>query len=220
MANLTVRTLLDMVEVILQDADNDNWDLTELLRWYNLSCRQTVIFAPEANPIIEAVLLAAGVKQTIPASGLALINVIRNMGADGATPGAAIFPSTVKIIQAFDSSWATATAAAAIDNFMPETDRTFYTYPPSNGAGYVEMEYSKVPTAVIYDEAGAWETALVGVTDKYVKAVLEHILSLAFSKDTDFPGNLERAQMHLAQFGQAVGAPMASEQARAANQQA
>lgn len=214
MANMTVRALLDMVEVILQDSDNVNWDLTELLKWYNLACRQTVIYAPEANPIIEPVKLAAAAKHTIPAGGLALINIIRNMGTDGLTPGVAIFPSTVKILQAFEPDWNSATAAAAIDNFMPETDRTFYSYPPGDGTGYVEMEYSKVPTAVIYDAEGAWETLLVGVTDKYVNAIKEHILASAYAKDTDYPGNLERSQNHMGLFAQAVGAPMASEAAR------
>jgi len=212
MANMTVRGLLDMVEVILQDADNDNWGLTELITWYNLSCRDCVIYAPEANPVIEPVKLAAAVKHSIPAGGLALINIIRNMGTDGLTPGEAIFPSTVKIVQSFDPSWNTATAAAVIQNFMPETDRTFYSYPPGDGTGYVEMEYSKVPTAVAYDANGDWESAMVGVTDKYVTAVLNSILARAFSKDTDFPGNLERSADHERQFMQAVGAPIAAEQ--------
>lgn len=206
MASVTVRHLLNLAEGILQDADNDSWTLTDLINWYNLSARQTVILAPQANPIIESVKLVAGVRQVIPAKGLALIEIKRNMGADGATAGNAVFPSTTKIMQSFLQGWSAVTAAAAIVHFMPETDRIWYNYPPSDGTGWVEEEYSKVPDAVTYDEGGDWESALVGVTDKYVDACLNFILSRAFAKDTDFPGNAARSQDHERQWLQAVGA--------------
>jgi hypothetical protein len=206
MASVTVRHLLNLAEGILQDAENDNWTLTDLINWYNLGARQTVILAPQANPIIESVKLAAGVRQTIPSKGLALIEIKRNMGTDGATAGDAVFPSTTKIMQSFLKGWSAATATVAIVHFMPETDRIWYNYPPSDGTGYVEEEYSKVPDAVTYDEDGDWESALVGVTDKYVDPILNFILSRAFAKDTDFPGNAARSQDHERQFLQAVGA--------------
>lgn len=212
MANVTVRHLLDMAVEVLQDANYDNWTETEFINWYNLIARQAVVYAPDANPVIEPILLGASAKHVIPAAGLALINVIRNMGADGETPGAAITPSTIQMITAFDKNWTTATSAAVIKHFMPETKRTWYSYPPSNGAGYIEIEYSKVPSLISYDADGDWESALVGVTDDYVFAVLEGILWKAFSKDTDFPGNQERSGTHMNAFLQAVGAPKVGQQ--------
>ncbi len=206
MASMTVRHLLNLAEDILQDADNESWTLTELINWYNLGARQTVILAPQANPVIESVKLVSGVKQTIPARGLALISITRNMGTDGATPGNAVFPSSIRAMQAFLQGWSAVTATTAISNFMPETDTIWYCYPPSDGTGYVEEEYSRVPDAVIYDTAGDWESELVSVTDKYVDAVLNFLLARAFGKDTDFPGNIERARDHERQFLLAVGA--------------
>ena len=202
----TVRHLIDLTLRILQEED-DPVDPTEeeLVDWYNLSARQVVVAAPDANVVIEPVLLVSGVKQVLPSGSLELGRVIRNMGTNGTTPGDAITPTTVDILQMFDPSWSAATASSAIRHFMKEKGNYWFCTPPSDGTGYVEVETSKVPTAVTYDEAGLWESASVGVDDKYLDPLMHRILAYVFMRDSDESHNEARAIIHYNLFLEGVG---------------
>jgi hypothetical protein len=193
MANVTVRHIADLAEDLLQDEDNDRWTENDIVNWYNISAREIVSIRPDANPIVESILLASGTKQDIPAGGISMIDAIRNMGADGATPGAAIIKSSITIIQAFDLSWNTATPSATAETWMPISPTQFYVYPPSDGTGYIEIINSKVPATIVYDEAGNWESNLVGVKENFVNALVHDILYYAFSRDTDLPNAENKA---------------------------
>lgn len=216
MANMSMLTFVGQLEQLLQDEDNDNWTVTMLIGWYNRAARFTVVKAPNANMKLESTLLAAGTKQVIPAEGIALINVVRNMGTDGLTPGVAVTPSTIEIMQAVNRSWNTDTATVAIRNWMPENDRTWYCYPASDGTGYVELEYSAQPTTVVYDVGGDWETARVGVAERYVDAVFNLTMCMAFGPDTDYPGNTDRQLFYYNLFQDAIGQPRQAAVAQAA----
>ena len=207
MANVTVGHLVDMAYEILMDDSEDpqHWTKENLVNWYNLGARETVVLAPEANPVFESMILAAGVKQSIPANRIGLIDVIRNMGADGNTAGAGINRTDVGILTAYDRSWITATAGTTIKNWAPQSLTTFYVSPPSDGTTYVEIKASAVPTVVVYDTAGAWESALVGVAEKYVNAVFNWMLHRAYQKDGDYPGNDSRSRDFFNQFLLACG---------------
>jgi hypothetical protein len=205
MANKTLRALFDEIAALLQDEGFTNWTETEFVSWYNLSAREVVVANPDANAVIESVKLVSGVKQDLPSGVLEFIRAVSNMGTDGLTRGEAITPSTIDLISAFDRNWATATATVAIKHAMKEQGGYWYNYPPSDGTGCVEIEVSKVPTQISFDDAGAWESALVGVDDKYVGPLMERMMAYCYSKDTDFPGSEERAAKHLGLFQQGVG---------------
>lgn len=207
MADITIKHLLDQGLDILQDNDRDGFDYPDLLNWYNFGQRLLVGYLPDANALVEIVKLAVGVRQSLPARSTGLVNVYRNMGADGLTPGPAITPSSIEMIKAFDLNWATATAAAVTNNFMrdPIDKNNFYVYPPSDGTGYIEYEFGQVPPIAVYDEPGVWESLMVGVHEKYVDSLLNYILYRSYDKDTDFPGNLERSGFHLDLFYSSAG---------------
>lgn len=193
MANVTVRHIIDLALDLVQDEPKDRWDDSDLINWYNLSTREIATLRPDANPVVSSVLMASGTKQDIPAKGITMIDAVRNMGADGATPGAGIVKSSVAIIQAFDLSWNTATATVAVNNWMPISPTQFYVYPPSDGTGYIEIINSQVPTIVVYDAAGNWESNLVGVKENFVNALVHNILYYAFSRDTDIQSSQSKA---------------------------
>jgi len=211
MANVTVRHVIDVVAGILQDENSTqtdrSWPEDELIDYYNLEQRKIVSMAPAANPITEAIKLATGTKQSIPAKGIALINVIRNMGTDGLVPGMAITPTLESVIKSFDLNWSTRDSQETIWNIFPSNqDKTvFYNYPPSDGTGYIQIEFSQVPVTVVWDEDGDWENILVEVKEQYVNALFPGILARAYDKDTDFPGNAERAAGYDAEFMAEVG---------------
>ena len=205
MANITVKHLIDQVAELLQDEGFVDWEETKLVEWYNISARQVVVAAPAANIVIEPVKLASGVKQSLPSTSLELVRVVRNMGTDGETPGGAVTGTTIDMIQRYNRNWNTETATTAIKHAMREQAGFWYCYPPSDGTGYVEIESSKVPTLISWDENGAWESALVGIDDKYLIPLMHLIMFYAYSKDTDFPGSEDRATKHFGLFTAGVG---------------
>lgn len=208
MANVTVGHAVGMVLEVLQDDQTtpEHWTKENLLNWYNLAGREVVSLAPDANTIFESIKLAAGVKQSIPASRIGLIDVIRNMGVDGITPGPGITKTDSRIITVYQRAWITATATAVIKNWAPESLSAFFVSPPSDGTTYVEIKVASVPDKVIYDAGGLWESALVGVSERYVGAVINWILYRAYQKDSDFPGNEARSKDYYQQFLMACGA--------------
>jgi hypothetical protein len=210
MANFTLGHVVDAVLAILQeDTDTPSqWSKEELVDYYNRAAREVVVFAPDANRVIESILMASGVRQSIPAQRIALIDVRRNMGADGLTAGDAITRTEITLLSVVARGWSSETAVAAVKNWMPNGLTSFYIYPPSNGAGYAEIECSAVPTIIAYDAGGLWENALVGVAEKYVNAIENFMLSMAYKKDSDYPGNIQRSatyyNLFLVEVGQQV----------------
>lgn len=208
MANVTVAHLIDMALETLQDDPTTpvHWTKQNLVNWYNLGARETVVFAPEANMVFESMKLAVGSKQSAPANRLAILDVIRNMGTDGLTPGAGVSRTSLVLMTAYARAWSSEVAAAVVRNWAPESLTTFYVSPPSDGTGYVEIKASAVPAVVVYDVGGEWEAALVGVAEKYVNAVLNWILYRAYQKDSDYPGNEARSRNFHKQFLLSAGA--------------
>ena len=198
MASVTVKHLLDLVVDVLQDEDYDEWDEPRLIDWYNIVVRKVVAAAPQANAVVDAVKLAQGVRQFIPARGIAFIRGIRNMGTDGQTPGAAVIHSSLDVIQAFDLNWSSASAAAAIETVIPDpaNPAAFFVSPPADGTSYLEIEFSQMPDPITYDDNGDWESELVGVSEGFVDVVLNGVLAKAYERDSDFPGNQQRHMMY------------------------
>ena len=208
MADITIKHLLDQALELLQDAvDRDQFDFPDLINWYNFGQRLLVSYLPDANALIETMKLAAGSRQSLPVRAMGLVNIHRNMGTDGLTAGPALIRSTLGALNAFDLSWSTVTAVEVIQNFMQDpVDKTiFYVYPPSDGTGYIELEFGQVPPIAVYDAAGVWENLMVGVHEKYVDSLLNYILHRSYDKDTDFPGNLERSAYYLDLFYSSAG---------------
>lgn len=207
MATITIGHLGDMITDRLQDEEKGLWSAQDLLNWYNLGARRIASLDPRANPIIVAMKLAAGILQSCPAGTIALLDVIRNMGDDGETAGQAITETTLDALRRANPSYSTETAATIFFNFMriPAEKTKFRVYPPSDGTTYVEIEYGKVPTIIVYDVAEAYLAATVGVKEDYIEALLHYIMGALFAKDTDIPGNIDKARYHDARFEMIVG---------------
>jgi len=211
MAMFTVGHLIDIALDQIQDEDRSLWEYQDLINWYNLGTRQIVSVDPRANPILISIKLASGIKQAIPAGGIGLVEVIRNMGADGETPGRAIIQTTLDALRRSYPSYSTETSSAIIYNWMAdEVDKTiFRVYPPADGTSYVEIEYGKVPTIIVYDEAEDWKSAHVGIKENYIDPIMNYLLSRAFGKDTDIPGNMDKATYYYGLYmsGMGIGTP-------------
>lgn len=186
------QTILDRAAIILQDTSNVRWPAGELLSWLNDGQREIVGLAPDAYTRTENLLLSPGTKQTIPASGIRLIDIPRNMGVTGATPGRAIRPVDRAVLDAQRPDWHSESASTAVKHytFDRRNPKVFYVYPPQPSvSGYVEITYSASPPDVSAGQA-------ISIDDIYANALLDYVLYRAYSKDAEYTQNAERAQMH------------------------
>lgn len=204
---ITVGALINICRRKILDEEDLDFSDAELLQLYNNTNKKIVTLRPQAYTRIESMLLSAGNKQLIPSDGLTLISVRRNMGTDGATPGRAIRMSEGDVYTTLVPTWATDTAAEVIEDFwpVPNYPEQFYVYPPSDGSGYIELEYAKVPPVTIDDGGGAWESEQSPFNDSYIDAQINGILYTAYDDDTDIPGNTPRSALYYARFLQALG---------------
>lgn len=142
-----------VLKSVHEDVDNPvRWSIADLCEYLTDAMYQIVLLRPDANAKVEAVELVAGsTKQTLPDGGTQLLGVVRNMGADGQTPGQAIGLVLRPSLDAANLAWHTAIGEEVIDHyaFNEKTPQVFWVTPvPAEGV-FIEIEYAKTPTAVI-----------------------------------------------------------------------
>lgn len=200
---VAVNTIVASAQVVLQDATAIRWATTELVSWLNDAQREIVLLKPDAGATTATVALVAGTKQTIPADGNRLIKVVRNMSAlaDG------LGRKAVRIVEqeALDAAvpnWhdpaTTGDAAHAnvVKNYCysEQNPRTFYVYPGAKTTStWLEIVYSANPATVSAGQN-------IALPDIYANAILDYILFRAFSKESDFSANAQRADNHYKLF--------------------
>ena len=202
MATITAQQIIDKVEIILQDSTNVRWAESELLGWLNDGQREIVLLRPESYAKNESKQMTAGTKQALPATGVMLIDVVRNMGVNGSTAGNAVRVVTREIMDSQNPAWHAETPAAAIKHFMfdPRDPKNFYVYPPSDGTTYIEIVYAAAPTDV--NAVGNTIT----LDDIYMGPLIDYILYRAYSKDAEFAANATLASAHYQMFTNALTA--------------
>jgi hypothetical protein len=155
-----------------------NW-----IKYLNAAIRALILVRPDAGAQTSNVQLAAGVLQTLPTTALRLLDITRNMGANGSTAGKIITPSDRKHIDYSNLLWPAATGDTEIDNFSydKENPRIFYVTPPVHAttAVYVEMQVSQLPTAVTTTSSDP------GINDVFFEPVVQYMLYKAFSADDE-----------------------------------
>lgn len=148
----TALTLIAECAADLFDDGYDRWTQPIWLAYLNSGERQLVFFKPTSNIAVTSFILVEGISQNLPTGGIELIDVKRNMGTDGTTPGASILRCDPKDLDETIPDWRDTTAAATVIHFMfdPNNRNQFDVYPkqPASSFGYVEAAYSKVPTEV------------------------------------------------------------------------
>lgn len=203
MATTQVNSIISRAATLIQDATNVRWPQAELLDWLNDGQREVVIHKPEASVKNTSVSLTTGAtKQTLPADGILLQDVVRNMGAGGSTPGQAIRLTTREVLDAQKPSWhSDANSIGYIQHYIydPRDPKTFYVYPKApSTAWYAEVIYSSSP-------ADCALNGTIQIDDIYANALLDYVLYRAYSKDAEYAANANLAIAHYTAFANAIG---------------
>jgi len=203
----TVGAVLDTVEKKLQDESNVEWSVSDLLNFYNLALREIVKLSPRAYSVFETFKMISGAKQQLPSDGLVFMDISANMGTDGSTPGRSPRGTTMEVLAGYLPDWREETAVTEIKNFIPiqQTPNEFWVFPPSDGTGYIQVQFSKTPPTTTYDANDNYRAETIPISDEYLDAILNGMLYMAYDDDTDIPGNTPRAAQYRARFLQSVG---------------
>lgn len=182
----TAQSVLQRVVVTLQDQNAVRWPTAELVRYLNDGQRDIALIRPDATATPFTMGLIAGARQTLPATGAKLLDVVRN------TTGAqrAIRLTNRNVLDAHNPDWYSKAGVLEIKHytFDAREPRVFYVYPPAASGASVEMVYSAYPANITEPSAGALYTAVSGnisVQDIYANALTNYILYRAFSKDAE-----------------------------------
>lgn len=216
-ATITVRETIERVSILLQDISPQyqRWPERELVDWLNDAHTAIVKFLPAACSRVDALKLQAGTLQSIeniqaanckPGDGStpsvailgnALLDVICNMGTDGATPGKAIRLVDRKTMDGQNPMWHTQ-VGTVVNSYVydPGTPRYFYVTPGvqsgqnvwarvSYTAQPIKIPNTGSPGAEIYLASGT-STTLISISDEYIDDLVNYVVARANMKDVEY----------------------------------
>jgi hypothetical protein len=185
----------------LQDKDAVIWAPEDMLDWINAFQREVLTHKPKACTGTQNLTLTANVtKQTVPAGVLQVLDILTNMGTDGATPGRAISRTTMDRLQAARPTWRGDTGAAVKHWIEDDRDASvFYVWPAPTLALKVEARTIDIP-AELTDLA----TALT-VDDSYRNAGVHYVLFRAYSQNGQDSFHANLAASHYGVFASILG---------------
>jgi hypothetical protein len=196
---LTASAILSRAARLIVDETGVRWAQQELLDYLNDCRREMCVARPDlyATPINHQ--LAAGSRQSLPADGTRLIDIVRNVAS-----GKAIRPTEREILDAESPSWHAAAQSATVASYLYDErfPRVFYVYPPAVAGTEVEMIYAQSPADIAI---GAINSAIPAAEDLYSGAMVDYVCYRAFAKDAEVSGNGERALFHYRQYSNVVG---------------
>jgi len=199
--------IIDKAAKQLLDLNNIKWTRAELLSWLNDGMRQIVLIQPSATSTTVSKLLSAGTRQTLPSDGWLLLQMYRNMGTNGSTPGRAIRIISREVLDGFNPNWHTDTPSAEVRNYIYDVQDqlAFYVYPPNTGTGYIELNYSAQPANLTS------ESQAIPIFDVFQSALVDYILYRACGKNADYAPGVQLSQGYLATFSAAIQGKSQSE---------
>lgn len=210
-------TILDRASKILQDTTNVRWPTSELIQWFNDGQREIVLNRPDSNVRNAIVTLAAGTRQAITTgigSGGVGASIVPAKLLDvvctvtGTARNRAVRLIQREVLDAQTPAWHGATGVADVVHYMVDVrdPLSFYVYPPALVTSKVEVVFSAYPT----DITDPVSSSVFSLADIYGNAELDYILYRAYSKDSDYAGNAQRAQFHYSNFANSLGIDLKS----------
>lgn len=205
---LTAQTIIDNVRGVIKDeeANSYRWADSKMFNLINKGMTEIVKLAPDANLVRASRLLTTGsALHDLPPTAIELLDVPRNMGVAGTTPGAVINETSLDMLDRSDRNWQTQAGETDIQQWTkhPAEKRRFFTYPPAHAstAVYVEVLYSDAPADVtqLGDTVG-----IHGVYQQQLEWFMAGSILVEDDPNADFP----RGAALLETFYQSLGSWM------------
>lgn len=200
MATTKAVDLINRVAVTLQDPTFVRWPNQELLNYLNDAQRQVVLFRPDAKAVNAPFTCANSAKQTLPADGLRLINVLRNSG------GRAITKVDRGILDVQLPEWyETAVGTDGVKHYVYDAldPKNFYVFPKPAASHPIDIVYAMSPVDIVISNYTT-DTQVIGIDDIYANALMDYMMYRAYQKDSEF-ANLNRAAVYYQAFSTSLG---------------
>lgn len=191
--------VLVRAEFQLNDAGFTRWTKPELLLYLSEGQREAARLNPETTATTRSIQLTKGsTRHRLPDDAGTLIDITRNMGPDGVTPGYPITVMDRETVDRVDPRRHLSAGKTKIKHYSynPANSMEFETYPKASAS---ENVYIEAVFSVIASDLTSENDALT-VIDKYNNALTEYVLSRAYSKDAQYAGEGGRANKHLGMF--------------------
>ncbi|MBI9090717.1 MAG: hypothetical protein JEZ12_15985 [Desulfobacterium sp.] len=173
MGTYTGDAIAQMIAEQLTDSGNVIWPEMDIIYPAITEAQNFIVFLrPEASSSVVPFTCAAGsCKQEIPATGLAFLDVTRNLGLNGTTPGKPIKKIPKAVLDDSVPGWTIEETTDRIQQYVfePENPRFFWVYPTPSVALQVELSQSLVPAPV------ASGTDTISLPDTYITPILEWV---------------------------------------------
>jgi len=208
---IAAQSIIRRVVETMQDNTSVRWPVAELVRYLNDGQREVVLYRPDSMVTNATIALTSGAKQALPSNGSKLIDVIRNTGGTKRS----VRMTVRNILDTQSPNWYNLAGVTEILHYMYDArdPKVFYVYPPAAISGAsVEVVYSAYPTDITEPADGALYSAVAGnisLPDIYGNVLADYILYRAYTKDSEYAGNAQRAQAHYAAFQAALTTEMA-----------
>lgn len=197
--------VLAQVRYALNDPPAATWtDSTHLIPALNDALRALVSVRPDAASATEVKLLTAGTRQTIPADGVRLIDVIRNAGEDGlSSTGRAVRRVSMDALNASMPTWHAATGQTEIREYAYDerSPREFWVYPPVASSPTIGVLLTHVKKLAAISSA----SDTFPVDDFFAPAVQAFMLYRLWGGDDESSPNYQAAQAQFSAFRDLLG---------------
>lgn len=196
MGTILASVIIAQASEIAEDESNVVWTTAQALEWLNDAQKAICTLRPDASTINGPVLLVAGTKQAI--TGRRVMDLVRNMGSDGLTPGLAIRLIDKKIKDEFEPNWHTETAALIVDEYVYDArdPKRFYVSPPVDTGTDVYVEISQAINPTNVPTTGD----PIDLDDVYSTTIIEWICYRFFGRDSENTPDHSRAMSYLRNF--------------------
>lgn len=164
---MTPQTVITEVRNLIKDDDAVSYRNTDddLVLMVNRALKRIALARPDLFTSIGTITLISGTVQTVPNRG-------RIIEVFGITGGGAITEARREAMDRLTPTWRSASqvAAASILNWMRHSRNpsTFFVYPPSNGTGSLDAEYTVAPDDYTLSETielgSVYQPAVVDMT--------------------------------------------------------
>lgn len=199
MGTLVVKDVMARVATALFDTNNAKWSPLELLGYLNDGQRYISTLQPTG--VIASAPVVAGARQALPSDGWLLLDVLRNLGASGTTPGRAIRVISRRLLEGFNPTWMTSTPSAVVQSYIYDLrDQTnYFVYPPSTGGVFVEINYATVPPLLTSTMQA------ISILDVFEEALYNYMMYRACSKITEYSPGQQVASGYWTLLSEALG---------------
>lgn len=233
---IRVRDFIHSVLTTLQDVSPayTRWTEVELVRYINLGQRAIASYVPHAGSRVDSIQLSGGTRQDltiVPAAriktsdgstavdtyGISIMNVVRNMGTDGQTPGKVIRKVDSYTLDTVDEDWHTRTGTPRKFISDGKSPRTFWVSPGAPAPAtptWVEVQWIAEPARVpdggapgaeLYLVSGT-STQLLGINDDFEDDLRNYVIGMALMKGSKNEVNTQKAALHTAAFTNSINA--------------